>query len=94
MVEAWRVVGLFTFAALFTFLAVRPLASLTLWLIVLGNKLVLAIIGITLGAEVSGALEAAAWDGVLVVMLSAGFASATFARRDQSSSVQSSGSGE
>lgn len=81
MVETWRAVGFFTFAALFALLAARPLASPALWLIVLGNKLVLAVAGLGFGAGVAGALEAAAWDGAIVLLLGAGYAAAMVARR-------------
>lgn len=81
MVETWRAVGFMTFAALFAWLAVRPYASLTVWLIVLGNKLALTIIGLSFGGDVPGALQAALWDGVLVVLLGGGLIAAMIARR-------------
>jgi hypothetical protein len=81
MVETWRVVGLFTFAALFALLAFRPLLSSALWLIVIASKFVLAASGLAFGHEVSGSLEAAAWDGSLVVLLGAGFLGSCAARR-------------
>lgn len=81
MVEIWRVVGLSTFAALILLLAFRPLSSPTLWVIVIANKLALATSGIALGPKVAGAADAAVWDGVLVVILTAGFASSLLARR-------------
>lgn len=94
MVEVWRAVGLLTFAALFALLAARPLASPALWLIVLGNKLALAISGLMLGTDTPGAFEAAAVDGMLVVLLATGFTASTIARREQSRSLQNSESGK
>lgn len=81
MLEAWRAVGFLTFAALFVLLAARPLHSPALWLILLGNKLALSIIGVSFGAAVRGAHQAAAWDGALVAILLIGFAAAAVARR-------------
>lgn len=81
MVELWRALGFLTFAALFALLAARPLLSIALWVIVLGNKVALAIGGLILGQGVPGAMAAAAWDGVLVAILSAGLAAAVLARR-------------
>lgn len=81
MVETWRAVGFFTFAALFVLLAARPLASPALWLIVIGNKLALAIAGLSFGPGIAGAPEAAAWDGAITLLLTAGFAAAMIARR-------------
>lgn len=83
MVEVWRAVGFATFAALFVLLAVRPLQSVALWGIVLGNKVVLSVVGLVLGSAVPGALTAAAWDGALVAILSIGFAAALVARRER-----------
>ena len=80
MVETWRMIGFFTFAAIFALLAARPLLSPTLWIIVIANKLTLTIAGLAFGADVEGALTAAAWDGALVLILSAAFASAMIAK--------------
>lgn len=80
-VETWRVVGLFTFAALFALLAFRPLVSPALWVIVIANKAALAVIGLVLGPEVPGALDAVVWDGALVVLLVAGFIASRVAAR-------------
>jgi hypothetical protein len=81
MVEIWRVIGLITFAAIFALLASRPTTAPALWIIVIVSKLALAIAGLLLGAAVPGALEAAAWDGALVLILGTGFAAAMVARR-------------
>jgi len=83
MVETWRAVGLLTFAGIFTYLAFRPTTSPALWLIVIANKLVLALAGLVLGAGVPGALEVAAWDGALVIILAAGFAASLVGRRSR-----------
>lgn len=80
MVEVWRALGIATFCTLFVLLAVRPL-SITLWSIVLGNKLVLFCVALTFGSAVPGAVTAAAWDGVLVALLSVGLVGSIAARR-------------
>lgn len=85
MVEVWRALGFATFAALFALLAVRPLLSIALWIIVLGNKIALTVVGLILGPAVPGAITAAAWDGVLVAILSAGLGAAVVARRERDS---------
>lgn len=82
MVEVWRALGFATFASLFALLAARPLRSIALWIIVLGNKVALTAAGLILGPAVSGAFTAAAWDGVLVAILSAGLAAVLVARHE------------
>ena len=79
-VEVWRVVGFFTFAAVFALLAIRPLISPGLWLIVIANKLALSIAGVALAGRAAGSLQAVPWDGALVVLLGAGFATMLVAR--------------
>lgn len=81
MVEVWRTLGFATFGALFVLLAARPLLSVALWGIVLGNKIALLGIGLALGSAVPGAHTAALWDGVLVLILFVGLAAAIVARR-------------
>ncbi|MGC0143946.1 hypothetical protein [Pseudactinotalea sp. Z1732] len=81
MVEVWRTLGFATFAALFALLVVRPLLSIALWAIVLGNKIALRIAGLVLGPDVPGATTAAAWDGAMVAILSAGLVAAAISRR-------------
>lgn len=83
MAEVWRALGFATFGALFVLLAARPLLSIALWGIVLGNKIALLGIGLALGSAVPGAITAAVWDGVLVLILSTGLAAAMVARRSR-----------
>jgi hypothetical protein len=72
MAETWRTVGLFTFATIFGLLAYRPVNNFALWIIVILNKSLLAIIGFSYGSAVSGAHEALFWDALLVIILIAG----------------------
>lgn len=73
MVETWRVVGFFTFSALFFLLGTKLVRAYSLWLVVLLNKLALTIIGFAYGANVTGAINSAAWDTTLTVLLVAGY---------------------
>lgn len=76
VVEMWRIVGLFTFAALFGVLAYKPTVNRPLWSIVIANKLVLTIVGIVLigQANVPGAHDVAIFDGgITAVLLVASF---------------------
>lgn len=69
-VETWRVVGFFTFAALFGLLARRP-QNRDVWNIVLANKLALSIIGVLYMAQggVQGASDLVIFDGTITVLL-------------------------
>ncbi|WP_133092111.1 hypothetical protein [Gordonia polyisoprenivorans] len=88
MVETWRLVGFATFAALFVLLAVRPTALLSLWLVLIANKLALTCIAMSFGPDVSGAGDAAIWDGALTLLLVAGFVAAVISR-PQGSTIRS-----
>ena len=69
-VEIWRVVGFATFAGLFAVVAARTTQIHSgVWLVVIANKLVLTIAGLTLAANTAGAAQAAGWDGALTVLL-------------------------
>jgi hypothetical protein len=72
IVEVWRVVGFFTFAALFTLLAVKPETDRVVWWIVLLNKLALTIVGFTLfisGKEIAGVNDVLIFDGGLTILI-------------------------
>ncbi|MDX2776043.1 hypothetical protein PV379_01575 [Streptomyces caniscabiei] len=71
VVEVWRIIGLWTFAALFAFLAYNPRSSRILWVIVIGNKLALSIVGFFLmgNSVVVGASDLAFFDGGLTILL-------------------------
>ena len=71
VVELWRMIGFYTFAALFAFLAHNPQASRTVWAIVIGNKLALSIAGLFLmgNSAVVGANDLVIFDGGLTVLL-------------------------
>jgi hypothetical protein len=71
VVESWRMIGLFTFAALFSILAVKPTIGRSLWLTVILNKLILTITGVVLLAQpnVVGASDLVIFDGGLTVVL-------------------------
>ena len=86
MVESWRTVGFFTFAALFAYLAFRP-TSVTVWVIVLANKLVLTVTALLLGSATGGAMSGA-WDGALVLILAAGLVLVLMARRQSGEGAQ------
>lgn len=92
MVETWRTVGFFTFAALFAYLAARP-ASTALWLIVLGNKLVLTVSALALGPAASGAMTSALWDGLLVLLLAAGLSAKLIAAQQSAGGSRRSTAG-
>lgn len=73
-VELWRVVGFATFAGLFAVLAVQGgRVPPAVWLILIANKLVLTLTGLTLAGGASGAAQAVWWDGALTVLLVAAF---------------------
>lgn len=71
VVEVWRIIGLCTFAALFAFLAYNPRSSRIIWIIVIGNKLALSIVGFFLmgNSVVVGASGLAFFDGGLTILL-------------------------
>jgi hypothetical protein len=69
-VELWRVVGFATFAGLFAVLAARTTQIASgVWLVVIANKLVLTIAGLSLASNTPGAAQAVGWDGALTVLL-------------------------
>lgn len=69
-VEIWRVVGFATFAGLFAVLAGRPTRIPSgVWLVIIGNKLVLTVAGLFLATSTPGAAQAVGWDGALTVLL-------------------------
>lgn len=70
-VETWRIVGFFTFAALFSLLARKPDSSRELWGIVIANKLALTIIGVIylINGGVDGASDFVSFDGTVTVLL-------------------------
>lgn len=72
VVEAWRLVGFFTFSALFALLAARPKTDKTVWLIVIFNKFALTVAGIILATaydSVAHVGELIAVDGGLTVII-------------------------
>ncbi|HJP81487.1 MAG TPA: hypothetical protein VJ841_03790 [Candidatus Saccharimonadales bacterium] len=72
VVETWRVIGFFTFAALFTLLAVKPETDKVVWWIVLLNKLALTIVGFvffTAGREIPGVSDVLLFDGGLSILI-------------------------
>lgn len=71
VVETWRMVGFFTFAALFAILAQTPLANRPLWLVVILNKFALTLVGLTLIGHpgVIGASDLVFFDGALTLLL-------------------------
>ncbi len=85
-VEVWRLVGMLTFTALFAVLAVRPLGQSALWCTVIVSKAALTVAASVLGPSVQGASEALFWDGLLTVLLIAGFLFARRADRAQTTS--------
>ena len=78
VVELWRGYGLLVFAGLFTILAIAPRASRALWVLVIANKILLAVSGLVLlavpGAQrYTGAVDLVVWDGALCVLLVTAF---------------------
>lgn len=71
VVELWRVIGLFTFAALFGILARRPESNRSLWAVVILNKFALSITGLVLmgNADIKGASDLIIFDGGLTLLL-------------------------
>lgn len=72
-VEAWRLVGFATFAAMFAVTAYAPRrVPPGIWVAVIANKLVLTV-GIAWATTVDGAASAVVWDGSLTVLLVVAF---------------------
>lgn len=71
VVEIWRMIGFFTFAALFSVLASKPQGNRSLWIIVIANKLALTIAGLILleRSNVNGATDLLIFDGFITVIL-------------------------
>lgn len=70
VVELWRVIGFFTFAALFGVLARAPQSYRSLWAIVILNKLALSIAGLFMqDSDITGASDLVIFDGGLTVLL-------------------------
>ncbi|SCE68812.1 hypothetical protein GA0074695_0318 [Micromonospora viridifaciens] len=76
VVETWRLYGFVVFAGLFALLAVRPLGNLTVWLLVIMNKLALTVTGLAYQAHggIADTGPIITWDGGLTVLLLAAFA--------------------
>lgn len=70
-VETWRMVGFFTFSALFSVLAASPQNNRSLWFIVIANKIALALAGLVFldQSGVVGASDLLTFDGMLAVFL-------------------------
>jgi hypothetical protein len=71
VVELWRVIGFFTFAALFTALAYKPQSSKSLWAVVILNKLALSVAGLMLmsNSSIQGTGDLIIFDGGLTLLL-------------------------
>ena len=71
VIETWRMIGFFTFAALFSLLANKMQDNRDLWVIVIANKLALTVAGfIYLSRDsVAGAQDLAFFDGGITVAL-------------------------
>lgn len=71
VVETWRMVGLFTFAALFALLADKMQTNRDLWMVVIGNKVALTVAGglFLLQGGVDGAKDLLLFDGAITVLL-------------------------
>lgn len=75
-VEVWRLIGLFTFSALFALLALKPETDSRVWCIVILNKAFLTLAGImfTLGDDnVAGASDMIIFDGGLTLAVFAAY---------------------
>jgi hypothetical protein len=81
VVEAWRMVGLAMSTALLALLALRPTQTPALWWIMLGSKLALVVVGLTVVADAPGARDLVLWDGVLVVLLAIGVGTTSISPR-------------
>lgn len=71
VIETWRMIGYFTFAALFSLLASAQQNNKSLWIIVIANKVALAIAGLALAGQpgVTGASDLITFDGMLAVFM-------------------------
>jgi peptidoglycan/LPS O-acetylase OafA/YrhL len=71
VVETWRMIGFFTFSALFSLLAAKPQDNRSLWGIVIANKLALTIAGFMfIGTSgISGASDLITFDGTITLLL-------------------------
>lgn len=71
VVETWRMIGFFTFAALFGMLARSPQSNRSLWAVVIFNKLALSIAGLVFisNASIKGASDLIIFDGALTLLL-------------------------
>ncbi|MEV1009444.1 hypothetical protein [Streptomyces sp. NPDC049881] len=76
VVETWRLYGFVVFAGLFALLAVSPRGNLTVWLLVITNKLALTVTGLAYQAHggIADTDAIVTWDGGLTVLLLAAFA--------------------
>lgn len=72
-VEAWRMVGLATFAGLFALLAWRPLSYPGMFEIAIASKAALAILGLTVISSADDASDFVVFDGTLAVILAAAY---------------------
>lgn len=72
-VEMWRVVGYFTFALFFLFLTIRPNSDPWIWIILILNKSVLALIGWFSNPNIPGISDIRLWDTLLAFILIAAF---------------------
>lgn len=82
MLETWRTVGFFTFAGLFALLTYKPTISLVLWVIVILNKIILALMALIYGPDVTGASDALLWDAIVTGLLLIGLAATIKQRKD------------
>jgi hypothetical protein len=75
VVQTWRLYGFVLFAGLFALLAFRPLGNLTVWLLVIGNKLALTVTAFAYQAHggIADTGQIIVWDGGLTVVLLAAF---------------------
>lgn len=71
VVETWRMIGFFTFAALFGMLARKPQSNRSLWAVIIFNKLALSIAGLVFisNANIKGASDLIIFDGALTLLL-------------------------
>lgn len=72
IVETWRLVGFFTFAALFALLAAKPKTDKAIWMIVVLNKLALTVAGALFAAQgtaVAGVSDVLIFDGGLTLLI-------------------------
>lgn len=74
-VEMWRVVGYITFALFFLLLTIKPDSDPWIWIILILNKAVLALIGWFSDPNLPGIAEIRLWDTLLAFILLAAFIS-------------------